>query len=362
MGEQTPNEHNMTVGSTEPSHEVGRRGFIKTAAVAAAAAGLVAQGGAEKAAAQPAPTGQAGRKFKIIDFRNRPPLKPFKGLFDLKANYLMQKRLNSINRGANTAMPSMALEGIGTPAAMDLWWKEIDAAGISAVVVNGRYAAGLADFTMDNDTLAQLQDRYKGRLFGLSQVNLDQDPAKTAQEVEKAIKQQGLKGANLEPGYQTKGIGKMGTFTDDPSFWPILEVLAATGAFLLIQTGLFAGTDIWFNNPPALDRMLQSFPTVNVVLAHGGYPYVLEMLGLANKHPQLYLSPDVYMFWPGGQLYQMNLSLLPDQFVFGSAYPFCAMNEIVQDTLTLRDNPLARVSDEVMEKYLSGNAARLLKI
>jgi predicted TIM-barrel fold metal-dependent hydrolase len=34
----------------------------------------------------------------------------------------------------------------------------------------------------------------------------------------------------------------------------------------------------------------------------------------------------------------------------------------VQDTLNLRDNPLAHVSDEVMEKYLSGNAARLLKI
>jgi hypothetical protein len=30
----------------------------------------------------------------------------------------------------------------------------------------------------------------------------------------------------------------MGTFTDNPSFWPILEVLNDTGAFLLIQTGL----------------------------------------------------------------------------------------------------------------------------
>jgi hypothetical protein len=59
----------------------------------------------------------------------------------------------------------------------------------------------------------------------------------------------------------------MGVFTDDPSFWPILEVFSATGKFLLIQTGNFAGTDISFNNPPAPDRMLQSFLKVNVVLA-----------------------------------------------------------------------------------------------
>ena len=135
---------------------------------------------------------------------------------------------------------------------MEQWWKEIDEAGIDAVVVNGRYVGGMPDFCMDNDTLAGLQNKYKGRFFGLSQVNLDQDPDKTAQEVERAIKKLGMAGANLEPGYQTVGLGKMGTFTDNPSFWPILEVLNETGAFLLIQTGLFAGTDISFNNPQAL--------------------------------------------------------------------------------------------------------------
>jgi hypothetical protein len=38
-----------------------------------------------------------------------------------------------------------------------------------------------------------------------------------------------MPGAHLEPGYQMKGLGKMATFTDDPSFWPILEVLSETG-------------------------------------------------------------------------------------------------------------------------------------
>jgi predicted TIM-barrel fold metal-dependent hydrolase len=295
---------------------------------------------------------------KIIDFRNRPPLQPYKGLFDLKNNMLMKGHLKVKNRPANTASPSMAM--VGKPGAMEQWWKEIDDAGIDAVVVNGRYAGGMPDFTMDNETLAGLQKQYPGRLFGLSQINLDQDPDETARVVEKAIKEQGMAGANLEPGYQTVGLGKMGTFTDDPSFWPILEVLSDAGAFLLIQTGLFVGTDISFNNPEALDRMLFSFPKLNVVLAHGGYPYIQEVLGLAAKWPQLHLSADVYMFWPNGFLYAMNLERIPEQLVFGSAFPFCDMNTYVDETFKLQKEH--DVSDATMEKYLYSNAARLLKV
>jgi hypothetical protein len=103
---------------------------------------------------------------KIIDFRNRQPVLPFKGLYDLKANFLMKAGMKAVNRGANTA--AMAQDGIGTASAMKLWWQEIDEAGINVVVVNGRYAAGLAQFTMDNDALLKMQNQYKGRLYGLA--------------------------------------------------------------------------------------------------------------------------------------------------------------------------------------------------
>ena len=300
---------------------------------------------------------------KIIDFRNRPPLQPYKGLFDLKNNVLMKSNMIIKNLPANTSSLCIDMVGkgmVGTPEVMEEWWKEIDEAGIDAVVVNGRYVGGLADFTMDNDTLAGLQDQHPTRFFGLSQVNLDQNPDKTAREVERAIKEQGMPGANLEPGYETIGLGKMGTYTDDPSFWPILEVLSDAGAFLLIQTGLFAGTDISFNNPEALDRMLSSFPKLNVVLAHGGYPYIQEVLGLAAKWPQLHISADVYMFWPNGFLYAMNLERIPEQLVFGSAFPFANMKTAVDETLKLQEQ--YHISDATMERYLYSNAARLLKV
>jgi hypothetical protein len=46
---------------------------------------------------------------------------------------------------------------------------------------------GLADFSMDSNTLAGLQNKYKGRFFGLAQLNLDQDSEKTATDLETAI-------------------------------------------------------------------------------------------------------------------------------------------------------------------------------
>jgi len=48
-------------------------------------------------------------KRKIIDFRNRPPLKPYKGLFDLKNNVLMKSHAIIKNRGANTSSPAIEM-------------------------------------------------------------------------------------------------------------------------------------------------------------------------------------------------------------------------------------------------------------
>ncbi len=125
-------------------------------------------------------------KRKIIDFRNRPPPKPYKGIFELKNNLLMKSHMIIKNRPANTASPAMAM--VDQPGAMEQWWTEIDEAGIDAVVVNGRYAGRMPDFTMDNDTLADLMRKYRGRLFGLSQINLDQDPDLAGREVRKPSK------------------------------------------------------------------------------------------------------------------------------------------------------------------------------
>jgi hypothetical protein len=333
-----------------------RRDFFTLSAAVVGGASAAAAG----LSAPPAPavaevTGSDGTKFKVIDFRNRPPLKPYGGLFKLRLT-LIAKRPNTLANPATSSPPSPAVSMVGQSGALDEWWKEVNAAGIDAVVSNGRYAAGDPDMSMDSATLGGLAKKYPGRFVGLAALNLDQPIEKTVSEMESAIKTYGLRGANFEPGYRTKGGGP--TTIDNADFYPLFEAMSALDLPLMVQTGAFAGLENFgpANDMSKFDTVMGKFPKLKIVLAHGGYPSILDALALALKHPSVYICPDVYMFWPGGQIYQQNLELLPDQFLYGSAFPFANMDLALQQTLKLS------VSATTMKKYLYDNAAKLLKL
>ena len=295
---------------------------------------------------------------KVIDWRCRPPLKPYKGLFELRIN-LMAGRPNTLagpTSWGKAALTSKAISMVGEPGGMEQWWKEIDAAGVDIVVANGRYAAGDPNMSMDSPTLVDLMKNYPGRFMGLAALNLDQPMEKTISELENVIKNMGLRGANLEPGYRTKNGGA--ATIDNADFYPIFETMSALGFPLMVQTGAFAGVDNWgaANETWRFDSVMGKFPKLKMLLAHGGYPSIPETLALAVKHPNVSICPDCYMFWPGGQLYQQNIEMLQDQFVYGSAFPFGNIDTSLEMTRKL---PL---SEGVMHKYLYGNAAALLKL
>jgi len=265
------------------------------------------------------------------------------------------KRPNVLANPATFGPVPEVVKMVGKPGAMQAWWKAIDQAGVDAVVVNGRYAAGIPELSMGNAELLRYQKEYPGRFYGLAALNLDQPIRKTIAGLEEALRG-GIRGANFEPGYRTKNGGP--ATIDNADFYPIYEIISASGYPLQIQTGAFAGIDNWgaANQIWRMDSVMKMFPKMKLVLAHGGYPSITEALALALKWPSVTICPDVYTFWPGGQLYQENIDLLQDQFVYGSAFPFGNIDTTLEQTLKL---PLG---DKVMEKYLSANARRLLKI
>jgi len=73
-------------------------------------------------------------------------------------------------------------------------------------------------------------------------------------------------------------------------------------------------------------------PPKKYLKLNAGYPHITDALALALKWPSVTLSSDVYTFWPGGQIYQQNIDLLQDQFVYGSAYPFGNFKETLEQT------------------------------
>jgi predicted TIM-barrel fold metal-dependent hydrolase len=353
-----PNQPEMDKAARVES-SISRRQLLRTTALLASAAAVASAGLAGiiagSAGRAEAAVAARGGKIKVIDFRCRPPLKPYSGLYNLRQSTLA-KRPNRLNNPATEGTPPHAVSMVGQPGAMEEWWKEIDAAGVDIVVSNGRYAAGDPTFSMDSKTLSGLQKQYKGRFYGLAAINLDQPMDATVSELEDAIKNLGLPGANFEPGYRSKNGGP--TTIDNADFYPIFETMIRLDAVLMVQTGAFAGLESFgpANDMSKFDEVKVKFPKLKVLLAHGGYPSMDAALALALKHPNIYICPDVYMFWPGGQTFQINLDLLPDQFVYGSAFPFGNIDTTLKQTLKLP------VNKSTLKSYLYDNAAQLLKL
>jgi predicted TIM-barrel fold metal-dependent hydrolase len=79
---------------------------------------------------------------------------------------------------------------------------------------------------------------------------------------------------------------------------------------------------------------------------------------VAFRRPNVYVSPDMYLFdLPGSDDYiKAAGSYLQDQFIYASAYPFTPLKDYAERFLTLPIKP------EAMRKVLYDNAARLLKL
>jgi uncharacterized protein len=115
--------------------------------------------------------------------------------------------------------------------------------------------------------------------------------------------------------------------------------------------------DLSLNDPFAIDRLAAQFPKLQIVVCHGCYPHVDAMIAVAFRRENVFVSPDMYMFSPGGKLYiEAANGFMQDQYLFGTSYPFRPMKQSVDDLRAIGLKP------EQLEKVSHGNAARLLKL
>ena len=61
--------------------------------------------------------------------------------------------------------------------------------------------------------------------------------------------------------------------------------------------------DLAYNDPLAVDVVARTFPKLPIVCCHGFYPRVADILTVAFRNENVFVSPDMYMFSPGGRLY-----------------------------------------------------------
>jgi hypothetical protein len=273
----------------------------------------------------------------IVDFSLRPP---YKSLTNLE-QYQKKPEDNFAPRIGMTVSPAAA------QFSMDLLLKEMDDAGIVHGVCHGRPSVGTK-----NEDLTGVMKEYPGKFTafaGVKYTNLNQALAETKH----CLDDLGLIGIAVEP-----SMGVPPLYPDDPKLYPIYELCRERGALVLFTLSAQVGSDISYSDPVHLDRVAADFPTVNLIVRHGCWPWVMEALGVALRRPNVYLVPDAYgVSMPGYQHWvEAANTYLADRLLFGTAFPIVPLKPMVEAFRKLSFH------DEVREKVEYRNAARLLKL
>lgn len=201
---------------------------------------------------------------------------------------------------------------------------EMDHAGISVAVMVARSVPGVR---VSNDELSRVSKTERSRLIGIASVDpIELGKEAALAEARRAVTDLGMKGVNLDAGFYKKPLK-----ADDEILMPFYELCQELGVPAFIMSGPTT-PDLTFNDPLAVDHVAKTFPKVPLICCHGFYPYVDEMVTVAFRNENVFVSPDMYTFSPGGSLYiEAANGFMRDQFLFGSSYPFRPMKQGVED-------------------------------
>lgn len=218
-----------------------------------------------------------------------------------------------------------------------------------AVMVNMLPLADMRDAALDslpgtltesqyNEAVKEIDARMLGRLerrnawtCGLATehpnlipfINLDplmDEPTMTA-EITSRVNNQGARGIKLHPASQR-------FFPGDRRLWPAYRSAQQLGLPVIYHGGLFSANS-QYSQPTNLTEVLESFPSLTVVMAHLGLGYYDEAAAMAEKYPNLQFdcSAVINRTEAGGGLTDAELTVLirkigVERVMFGSDFPF----------------------------------------
>lgn len=275
--------------------------------------------------------------MSIIDFRLRPPF----GQFLSTLMYAAGERRDAFTRTVGFT-PSPAAQA----QSMAMTLAEMDAAGVARGVVVGRLAGMLG--SIDNNEVQAIM-RHDKRFIGAASID-PTDRRKSCRMIDEAMTA-GFRLVNIEPGAYPVPM-----YADDRRLYPIYAYCEDRHIPIILMVGGTAGPDLSYSDPARTDRMLADFPDLRVVIAHGGWPWVTEILHIAFRRQNVYLSPDMYFSrMPGWEEYVKAADgYLSDRMLYASSFPFCPIKDYREWFETLPIRP------ENRRKIMHDNASALL--
>ena len=166
-----------------------------------------------------------------------------------------------------------------------------------------------------------------------------------------AVAQRGFKGAATDP-YLAK------IPASDARYYPFYAKCCELGIPLVVTTGpasFVPGAVIEHVAPRHFDTVARDFPELRLIISHGAYPWVGEMIIVAQRNPNVFLEISEYERFPlAGAYVEAANTIIPDKLLFASAHPFVDFRDAIA---TYEALPF---TDGVRSKVMHDNAAALL--
>lgn len=280
--------------------------------------------------------------FKF-DFRARPP-------YDITTKINMGDEAN--------AFYSVAFDDPTPPSAakrdMDLFWKELDEAGIDMFYFCGRrfnpliinMLAPTCDVPIDeesnNRAVADFITKYPNKAVGAYCVD-PSDGIKACEAIEENVINGPFQAVTMEP-----GISRVPMPADDVRCCVIYEYCEKHNIPVTITFGELNNRSLRHSQPQILDNICELFPNLKFTAIHGGWPYVTEICYVAYNRYNFYVCPDQLVNYhsPGYQDYITACNyLLQDKMIYATCYPF---HDMVSMTKKYEDFLRSGAKEKVM--------------
>jgi predicted TIM-barrel fold metal-dependent hydrolase len=287
--------------------------------------------------------------MNVIDMRLRPPLPSLlRSVLYREQEGVRQTRLDDLPR------PQSAREG-----SAELLIREMDEAGVRFGVIPGRHSAEPFG-VIANDEIDQFIARFPGRFVAFAGIDLRGDASSWLAQIDRWMSVEGFKGVSIEPSISlTDDIRR----ADDRRLYPIYEECVRRDIPINISISALlqriTKRPYEYSDPRQVYQVALDFPKLDIHVAHAGYPWVMEMIGVAFVCANVWMSTDTYLIpqMPGASEYAVAANnLIQDRTLFGSNYPAKPFRGMIEAYSSFGWRP------GVLEKVLGGNALRLLRM
>jgi len=284
----------------------------------------------------------------IIDFRKVVPYTHFMSLDEIQKafseGYMRGYTLSAYGKGDLMPQTRLTVEDM---------LRDMEEGGTDYAILQGEWDIG--DYRRQNNAVYNLVQKYPDKFIaGYLCLNPAEDDD-MVKVIEQEVRERGFKGVNMQPWAQR-------LYANDKRLYPVYSKCQELGITVTIHTSINFSADrpIDYGRPVYLDEIACTFPELTIVANHGGWPWVNELVAVAWKHHNVYIeigaiSPK-YIGTAGSgweTLVRYGNTLLQDQVLFATDN-MLPLKRCVDE---LKDLPL---KDSVKEKWLGGNAARIL--